>query len=140
MSWDESETEPDPETGNGTETERLMKRYRPAGPPDGLRARVLSAAAPCESGWATAGWAAAAAAVMLSVALNAAAGQLQRDAVRDVGWPPLKWTPAAEELAHMLDSGAIGRAYLSLTLAAGQGQFAGGPNGLSPFGSPGGSP
>jgi hypothetical protein len=134
MRWDETETEAD------SEGERLLMRYRPIGPPAALRARAWAAAAPRESGWATAGWAAAAAAVFLSLALDAAAGQLRHDALQDVGRPALKWTPAAEEMAGMIGGGAAGRAYLSLTLAVGHAQYASDHMGMGPRGSGGGTP
>ena len=99
--------------------EELLRRYRPAGPADCLRERVLSARPPRRSWWVVVGWSAAAAAIVISIGLNLAATRIDRDVASTLNWTTIRWTPQAEEMAQMLDGDGAGRRYLELCLAAG---------------------
>jgi hypothetical protein len=76
------------------QVESLLRRYEPARPAGGLRARVLSAADAAAGErerthvFSPAGWAAIAAAVMISFGLHRAGDQAVHDAMAQVGLGP----------------------------------------------------
>ena len=104
------------------EIEQILRRYRPAGPPEGLRQRVLLSAQPRTKPTRT--WrvwafrAAVAAVVVLSITLNVAADRMMTAVSASIGIGPVRWTEDAEQAAQMLGGGAWGRRYIALGLMA----------------------
>ena len=89
--------------------EERLRRYRPAGPADCLRERVLSARPPRRSWWVVVGWSAAAATIVVSIALNLAAARIDRDVASTLNWTTIRWTPQAEEMAPLPTLSHTGR-------------------------------
>ena len=102
--------------------ERILKRYRPVGPPAELRVRVLTTSPTGPAGgrpWALGWWSAVAASILLSFGLNRGAESVNRQTATMLGVGQVRWTPEAEEMARMLDGDGHGRYYVALCLAAG---------------------
>ncbi len=97
--------------------EALLARYRPAGPPAGLRARMLEGDRPRRSRWRMAGWLSMAAMLVLSCGLYLAGERLNRETAAALGVGTIGWTAEAEEAAQMLDGHGSGRRYFELALA-----------------------
>jgi hypothetical protein len=117
--------------------EALLTRYRPAGPPAELRARVLQTAVPRRIRWTTAvGWAIAAS-LILSVGLNFAADRLTQDTMQVLGIGQIQWTPQSEECARFLGSEGTSRDYVALALTADACRSKGIPLQISLAGIPG---
>jgi hypothetical protein len=99
--------------------ESLLARYRPTGPPPGLRSLVLSSALPSRPRWRVAAWLSVAAMLVLTLGLHLAATRVMRAtaAAADIG--RIEWSTEAEEAARMLNGDGAGRRYVALALAAG---------------------
>ena len=99
--------------------ESLLGRYRPVGPPPGLRDRVLSSAVQTRSWWIAAGWLSAAAMLLLALGLHLATARMMQETAAASGIGRIEWSAEAEEAAQMLNGDGAGRRYVSLALAAG---------------------
>ena len=105
-----------------SEIEQILLKFRPASPPESLRARMLSAAnltptyARTWGGWAF--WLTVAAMLIFACGLNFAAEATTNDIVDSIGLGPAIWTKDAEEVARMLDGNGWGRQYIALGLMA----------------------
>lgn len=97
--------------------ETLLACYRPAGPPAGLRARVLHAGNACRPRGAMAGWLSMAAMLALSCGLYLDGERLNRGTAATLGTGSIGWTAEAEEAAQMLNGHGSGRRYVELALA-----------------------
>ncbi len=108
--------------------ERMLLRFRPADPPDGLRQRVVSAEYlphRQKQTWPTMLFRAAVAAVLVfSLSMNTVADDIATDAASAVGLGPAVWTEHAEQAVQMLDSDGYGRQYIALGLMASTGRSA----------------
>jgi len=102
------------------EIEQALLRFRPAGPPPGLRSRVLTAAAAlplATTSWRTTTfWGALAAMLLVAVCLNLAADRITRSVANQVGIGPARWTAQAEEAVEILGGGPAARRYVALGL------------------------
>lgn len=108
--------------------EQMLRKYCPAGPPEGMRARVLAAAGeagaqamqPVGPSWGTRlfRWGVAAI-LLLALGLNYTADRMMRRSAAGVGAGPVVWTEQAEQMAQMLDGNGWGRRYIALGLMAG---------------------
>lgn len=101
--------------------ESLLRRWRPVGPPDGLRRRVLGSASrevPSAARRSVIRWAAAAA-LLVAVALQGATLSEERDIRAMLGEPRVLWTAEVEALARAIDGdgNGPGRRYLAMQLA-----------------------
>lgn len=109
-------------TEHDNEIEQILRAYRPAGPPEGLRERALSStqggAEPARPWRVWAFRAAVAATIVLSITLNVAADRTMRTVSAEIGIGPVRWTEDAEQVAQMLDGDAWGRRYIALGLMA----------------------
>lgn len=99
------------------ELEEKLSRYRPAGPPGGLRDRVLSVATPRRSRPVITPWLAVAAMLLVSIGLNLATARIGRQTADLLG-PRTLWTAEAEEMAKLLNGNGQGRRYIAFCLAA----------------------
>ena len=103
--------------------EQLLQKYRPAGPPEGLRERVLSVSAQPAGSQAT--WRdrafrwAVAAAILVAVLLNVAAERTAREGMQNVGIGPARWTHDAEQIAQLMGGDERARRYIAAGLMAG---------------------
>lgn len=104
---------------NDPEIEVMLTRYRPTGPPAGLRDRVLRSTGSRRSRWAMAAGLVIAAMLVLSVGLDLAARRMMQETAAALGAGRIEWTPEAEEIARMLNGDGEGRRYIALALAAG---------------------
>jgi hypothetical protein len=99
--------------------QRMLLRYRPAGPTPDLRRRILARPAAPERPlriwpqWLYRG--AVAAMLMLAIYLNTAANDIAASTAARVGVGPAQWTPEAEQLAGLI-GGEGGRQYIALCL------------------------
>jgi hypothetical protein len=103
-----------------SQIEALLARYRPAGPPDRLRGRVLTLAEPRVSRWWSGGWAAVAAVLALSLGLHWTTQRQLHDTATLLREPSGTWTAEADEAAELINGHGAGRRYLALALAVGQ--------------------
>ena len=105
-----------------SEIEQILLKFRPANPPESLRARVLSAVnltpAYARTWGAWAFWAAVAAMLIFACGLNFAAEATTNNIVDSIGLGPAIWTEQAEEMAKILDGNGWGRQYIALGLMA----------------------
>ncbi len=100
------------------EIEALLARYRPGGPPVGLRDRILATARPRRLRWAVVGRLSLAAMLVLSLGLSLATERLTRQTVSAIRPAPLRWTPEVDKAVELLDGQGPGRRYIALALAA----------------------
>ena len=101
--------------------ESRLRRWRPIGPPAGLRQRVLASAsrqATRGARWVAASWVAAAVVVLATIMLQRAILAVERDIRSTVGGTRAVWTAEAEAMARALDGAGAGRRYMALMLAA----------------------
>ena len=107
-------------TQNNNQIEQILLKYRPADPPETLRARVLSLLEyPAPRQHSQAVWffrAAVAALLIFACGLNLAADTMTNDLLDSVGIGPAVWTEQAEETAKLFDDRDRGRAYIALGL------------------------
>jgi hypothetical protein len=101
-----------------TNIEAVLGRYRPLGPPAGLRDRVVGSSRPRRSRLAVAAWLSMAAALVLSVGLHLATERVMRQTAATLKTPQTQWTPEAEEAAELLNGQGSGRRYIAFALAA----------------------
>ena len=105
--------------------EQILRAYRPAGPPESLRRRVLStghaqpSATPPRPWGAWAFRAAIAAMLVAAFALNVATDNAMATLAANIGVGPVRWTEDAEQAAQLLDGDGWGRRYIALGLMAG---------------------
>jgi len=105
--------------------ERVLERFRPAGPPAELRARILAAApgaAQQRPRRRLAVWlwrAGVAAGLLAAVSLSLAADHISTRIAAQIGTGPPVWTQNAEQAAQLLDGDGWGRQYLAAALRAG---------------------
>jgi hypothetical protein len=108
------------------EIEQALLRFRPAGPPPGLRGRVLAAtSAPTRAttSWRTTTfWGALAAMLLAAVCLNLATDRITRSMASRVGIGPARWTAQAEEAVEILGGSVAARRYVALGLQSDPGQ------------------
>ncbi|MBP7935187.1 MAG: hypothetical protein KA354_11120 [Phycisphaerae bacterium] len=95
-----------------------LGRYRPAGPPSILRARVLAIDAPARPRRFVGRWLAAAALILLVVGLRWHTQRMDRETLVVLDARETLWTPEAEEMARELDGDGAGRGYLAFALLA----------------------
>ncbi len=107
-------------TQNNNQIEQILLKYRPADPPETLRARVLSLlerpAPPHHSSTVWFFRAAVAAVLIFACGLNLAADAMTSDLLDSVGIGPAIWTEDAEEVARILDGNGWARRYIALGL------------------------
>jgi hypothetical protein len=102
--------------------ERLLKRFRPAGPRESLRETILRADNPLAGParrwplWVFRG--AIAALLLVSVALYHAGESLNRDSAARIGLGLPRWTAEAQQAADLIGSGPAGRQYIEICLMA----------------------
>ena len=116
------------EHNHDKEIEQILRGYRPAGPSESLRERVLSSAdsrprlEPARTWRVWAFRTAVAAALVLSLTLNMAAERTMMEVCTNIGIGPVRWTKDAEQAAQMLDGDEWGRRYIALGLMASTGR------------------
>ncbi len=102
--------------------EDILRRFRPAGPPEQLRQRILLAHALRRRHAAR--WpirlyrTAVAALLLLALGLLHSADRLNQDSASRVGVGPVRWTAEAQQAADLIGTGAAGRQYIALCLIA----------------------
>lgn len=103
----------------GGHIEAMLKRHRPSGPPDGLRDRVIGQATQRpRSRWTMTWWLSAAAILLVSFILQAAAGHENRQIVAMLGPEHNAWPPEAEAAVAMLGGDESARRYIAFALSA----------------------
>jgi len=107
------------------EIENILQSFRPAGPPPGLREKILTSSLnvdvhPVRFPWARYVFRAGiAASLLISFLLLHAANKLNRDSATVVGIGPPRWTAEAQQAADLIDpNGNAGRQYIALALRA----------------------
>jgi hypothetical protein len=98
-----------------TDLERMLRRYRPAGPSSQLRETILAAGLLVRPRTRWFGRAAAAV-VLFSLGLNFAAERLNRTTALGIGIGPAHWTADAENVANLIGGDEAGRRYLAFCL------------------------
>lgn len=95
--------------------ESILLRYRPLGPDDTLRQKILAPASKRIRRWPLYTFRTAiAASLLFSFVLLRAAAILDRQAASQIGLT--QWTPEAQQMADLIGPG--GRSYIALCLAA----------------------
>ena len=103
------------------EMEQILLKFRPAEPPERLRARVLAWQGPSGPGRNSWTWlyrGAVAAVLVFAFGLNLAADSIVARAAMNVGVGPAVWTAEAEQAAQMLNGNGWARKYIALGLMA----------------------
>jgi len=98
--------------------EAVLARYRPAGPPAGLRDRVFGLVEPRPRRFAPIGWSAVAAMLVLGLGLHWATQRVLRPMAAALHEPSTTWTAEADEAVKLLNGDGSGRQYLVMALAA----------------------
>jgi hypothetical protein len=95
--------------------ESLLQRFRPVGPPPGLRSKILAIPIAAPRRWPVYLYRAAiAATLLLSLSLLHAADALNAANATRIGSGPVEWTPDAQAAADLLGPGA--QRYIALCL------------------------
>ena len=111
--------EPNDANESGAPVEAMLKRHRPFGPPDDLRDRVIDRAARRpRSCWAVTWWLSAAAILLVSFILQAAAVHECRQIAAMLGPDHNAWPPEAEAVVAMLGGDESARRYIAFALSA----------------------
>ena len=107
-------------TEHEKEIEQVLLKFRPASPPEGLRARVLTAVTipptPVRNWRVWVFRAAVAAMLIFAFSLNIATAEMTENLVANIGIGPAIWTEDAEEFAKVMDGNGWGRQYIALGL------------------------
>ena len=115
--------------------ERLLTRYRPAGPPARLERRIRALAESPQRRAVVPGRFAAAALLVLGLALHLATERLNRRTIVAISGPTTAWSPEAEQAAELLNGKGAGRAYVRFALAVDRRKPAAAGVGLVPLGA-----
>ena len=117
--------------------EAQLLRYRPVGPPAGLRDRALRPVSPAGSRRRAVWWLSVAAMLAISLGLHLATDRVSRQTAAILGAGQVRWTAEAEEMARMMDGDGWGREYVALALAADRNRLEPTARGLGPTNIPG---